>query len=165
MKGGGGLSRRLPMTGTRRDTGLSARVRVLVRQRDGYACAGCGTSIIGRPHSIYPRRTGGMRATSWPGAYLASNLVVLCGAATSPGGCSLACEQRDPLMHARGLWLWSTEDPAAVPVLRHGSTGPEWLLPDGAIAYEEPTGRGQPRQGRPEADPKQRTSRALGRRK
>jgi hypothetical protein len=135
----GGSPGRTPMGTARRDTGPSAKVRAAVLIRDGYACAACGASVIGRPRSIQHRRARGMGGTSWPGVNLASNLVTLCGSATSPGGCHLRAEQRDPKMHERGFWLWSTQDPELVPVHRHGSTGPEWLERGGGVSFDEPT--------------------------
>lgn len=127
-----------------RDTGPSRKVRALVLARDGHACAACGVSIIGRPWSMQhrvPRRMGG---DPRPFINQPSNLVVLCGSATTPGSCHLACERRDPEMHARGFWLRSWEDPAAVPVMlasEHGSGITVWLSPDGSYLHEPPAER------------------------
>lgn len=107
-----------------RDTGPSRAVRKLILAREGMQCAGCGVSVAGWPFSVQHRRARGMGGTKDPAANLPSNLLLLCGSATSPGGCHLLCEQRDPHMHERGLWLYSWEDPAEVPVMlasRHGS--------------------------------------------
>lgn len=102
------------------DTGPSAAVRKLVLDRDGMQCAACGISVTGRPASVQHRRARGMGGTVDPSANLPSNLVLLCGSATSPGGCHLACENRDPDMRARGFWLWSWENPAETPVMLAG---------------------------------------------
>jgi hypothetical protein len=119
-----------------RDTGPSRKVRALVLARDGFACAGCGKSIVGRPYSLQHRNARGMGGTSRAAANSPERLVVLCGDGVT--GCHGLAESRDPLMHARGLWLYSWEDPAAVPVayaVRDGMAL-SWLLPDGSTSAE-----------------------------
>jgi hypothetical protein len=101
-------------------------VRRLVHKRD-VNCAGCGRSVAGIPRSIQHRVARGMGGSSRPEANAVERLVLLCGSATTPGSCHLACEERDPVMHDRGLWLWSWEDPASVPV--------EYATPDGPVRY------------------------------
>ncbi len=126
-----------------RDTGPSPKVRALVLAREGMACAACGISVIGRPHSIQHRRARGMGGTADKSANSPSNLVLLCGSATSPGGCHLACEQRDIDMHGRGFWLRSWEDPAAIWVMlasEHGSGVTVWLAADGTYSVASPEG-------------------------
>jgi hypothetical protein len=133
----GGLSRVTPMTRTAwkrkpvRDTGPTRKVRALVLARDGFACVGCNKSVVGRPYSLQHRVARGMGGTSRADAGSPVNLIVLCGSATSPGGCHLLAEQRDPVMHERGLWLNSWEDPAAEPV-GHVGGGRFFLCPDGS---------------------------------
>jgi hypothetical protein len=123
-----------------RDTGPSRKVRALVLARDGFACAGCGKSIVGRPYSLQHRVARGMGGTSRADANSPVNLIVLCGSATSPGGCHLLAEQRDPVMHERGLWLNSWEDPAAVPVVIATALLPVsmWLTADGKRTETDP---------------------------
>jgi hypothetical protein len=111
---------------------------MLVLERDGYTCAGCGTPIIGRAHSVQPRAAHGMGRAPQRDAGSLAGWILLCGSTTRWDGCHGACEKRDPVMHTRGLWLWPSEDPALVPILRHGGSGPEWLLPDGKITFEDP---------------------------
>lgn len=123
-------ARTAPKRTAARDTGPSRKVRALVMAREGNCCAACGTSIAGRPYSVQHRVARGIGGTPDPAANLPSNLVLLCGSATTPGSCHLACEQRDPHMHGRGFWLWSWEDPALVPVMlasEHGSGITVWL--------------------------------------
>ena len=141
MRRSAGLPRAERKRGPARDTGPSPIVRGLVVARWGFRCAACGVSVIGRPWSVQHRRARGMGGTSGPAVNLPSNLVLLCGSATSPGGCHLACENRDPDMHGRGFWLWSWEDPAAVPVMlasEHGSGAMVWLDDDGGYAFAPP---------------------------
>lgn len=126
-----------------RDTGPSVAVRRLVRERWGTRCAACGISVIGRPWSIQHRSARGMGGTSDPAVNRPSNLVLLCGSATSPGGCHLLCEQRDPDMHGRGFWLWSWEDPRAIPVMvesEHRSGVTAWLDDLGGWSAAPPEG-------------------------
>lgn len=66
-----------------------------------------------------------------------SNLILLCGTATTPGGCHLFAEQRSEEARIAGLWVPSWQDPADVPVL-HAAYGPCLLLDDGSV---EPVGR------------------------
>lgn len=124
-----------------RDTGPSPKVRALVRQREGMRCAACGISVRGLPFSIQHRRARGMGGTRDAAANLPGNLVLLCGSATSPGGCHLACEQRDMHMHGRGFWLRSWEDPAVIPVMlasEHDSGQAAWLDDDGEYSFSPP---------------------------
>jgi hypothetical protein len=123
-----------------RNTGPSRKVRALVLERDGFACVGCNKGILGRPYSLQHRNARGMGGTSRPDANSPVNLVVLCGSATSPGGCHLLAEQRDPVMHERGLWLNSWEDPALVPVMVFSPRGrvPVWLTADGRRVLDDP---------------------------
>jgi 5-methylcytosine-specific restriction protein A len=125
-----------------RDTGPSRKVRALVLARDGFACAGCGKSIVGRPYSLQHRVARGMGGTSRADAGSPVNLIVLCGSATSPGGCHLLAEQRDPWAHERGLWLNSWEDPAVVPVMIATALlpVPMWLTADGRYSKVPPEG-------------------------
>ncbi len=122
---------RVPLR-TARDTGPAAKVRALVLARDGGKCAGCGVLVTGGPYSIQHRVARGMGGTSRPGANSPERLVLLCGSAVT--GCHGLAESRNPVMHERGLWLYSWEDPAAAPVTYATPVGLTqfWLLPDGS---------------------------------
>jgi hypothetical protein len=125
---------RLVPRGSSHGAGPSARVRRLVFARAFGFCEGCGTSVIGRPYSIAPRLEQGADGTSRPEADAVWNLVLLCGSAASPGGCSLLCEQRDPDMHDRGMWLRPEESPRRVPLSLFNAEGPRiraWLNDEG----------------------------------
>ena len=130
--------RRVP-TGSSRDPRPSARSQRLVFARAFGFCESCGISVIGRPYTIAPRvvqDTGGYRAEANANAMF--NLVLLCGSANSPGGCHLLCELRDPDLHDRGFWLWSGEDPEAIPVLLFNPDGPRirvWPNDAGTYAF------------------------------
>jgi len=148
MKAGAALNRTaLARTARKRvparDTGPSKAVRRLVLGREGMRCAACGISVTDGPWSVQHRQARGMGGTADPAANSPSNLILLCGSATSPGGCHLACENRDPHMHGRGFWLYSWESPALVPVMlasEHGSGLAVRLGDDGEYATVPPEG-------------------------
>lgn len=120
-----------------KDTGPARLVRNVVLERDGYACLACGkpAGMPGAWWSIQHRVARGQGGTND-----LTNLILLCGSATS-AGCHLRCEQRDREMQAQGYWLESWQDPAAEPVMVHGEHGggvTVWLLPDGTYGFEAP---------------------------
>lgn len=114
------------------DTGPDRDTRALVVERDCWACACCGKPIDVGPYSIQHRVSRGIGGTSNPERNSPANLIVLCGSATSPGGCHLAAEARAQIMHDAGFWLRQDEDPATVPV-RHYAYGLVLLGFDGSI--------------------------------
>jgi hypothetical protein len=123
------LTKLAPARDTRsgRDTGPSLRVKAIVDERDNWTCAACGESVWGRPYSRQHRVARGMGGTSNPRVNAPSNLVLLCGSATSPGGCHLLCEQRDERMSELGFWLHSWQRPQLEPVA-HALHGWVYLL-------------------------------------
>lgn len=121
----------------RRDTGPGQATRDLVMERDGYCCAWCGRQLLTGLRSLQHRQARGMGGTTDPAANNPSNLLLLCGSATTPGGCHLFAEQRSEEARIAGLWVPSWRDPADVPVL-HAAYGPCLLLDDGSV---EPIGR------------------------
>jgi hypothetical protein len=110
-----------------RYTGPDRSVRELVDERDDWHCACCGNSVYGRPYSRQHRVAKGMGGTSEAWKNRPSNIVLLCGSATSPNGCHLACEQRDERMHELGFWLHSSQRPALEPIA-HARYGLVYLL-------------------------------------
>jgi hypothetical protein len=105
------------------------KVRRLVLERDGFACACCGASIISRPYSLGLR----LRAAHG-GRPVPSNLLTL----LEP------CRERvgyhaDPMDEARGYRVESWQDPALIPVMFAGGYR-AWLADDGTLAYEAPAG-------------------------
>jgi hypothetical protein len=135
-------SLRVP-TRSSRDAGPSAPARRLVFARAFGCCESCGTSVIGRPYTIAPRVERGAGGIFRPAANAIWNLSLLCGSAASPGGCYLLREQRDPVTHDRGIWLWPWENPRLVPVQLFDPTGPRipvWLNDEGTYDFEAPAG-------------------------
>lgn len=61
-----------------------------------------------------------------------SNLLLLCGTATTPGGCHLWAESRCEEALIAGLWVPSWQDSSQVPVL-HVAYGPCLLADDGTV--------------------------------
>lgn len=111
----------------------AARLAVLVR--DNYQCQACGIRISGW-HSIQHRKARGQGGTN-----ALTNLVLLCGSATSKG-CHLKCESRDGVMHERGFWCFSWQDPSNVPLRVYDGTvrllddDGNWRPWDGTDAHE-----------------------------
>lgn len=119
------------------DTGPSRRVRLMVLERDGYACARCGRRCgpgIFR-YSLQHRKARGVGGNSSP-----ENLVLLCGTAVDL--CHGAVESRsDPEDLARGYRIESWQDPLAEGVMFHeadGSGVTRWLEDDGGVLFESP---------------------------
>ena len=112
--------------------------RGLVLARDNWQCVACGKPAGGAFTwwSLQHRIARGQGGTNEP-----SNLIVLCGSATSPG-CHFKCEQRDREMQAKGYWLESWQDPRAEGVMYfERPDGPGvtyWLTDDGSLLSEAP---------------------------
>jgi hypothetical protein len=135
-------SLRVPIRSTR-DTGPSSRVRRLVFARAFGCCESCGANVIGRPYTIAPRVERAAGGIARVGAAVLWNFTLLCGSATSLGGCYLLRQQRDPATHDRGIWLWSWENPRLAPVQLRNPEGPRvpvWLNDEGTYDFEPPAG-------------------------
>lgn len=139
-----GLQRRVPLreVGQRsiakgkkpkRDTGPDRATRELAFERDLHACAWCGKQLLTGPRSLQHRQARGMGGRTDPSVNRPSNLIWLCGTATTPGGCHLFAEQRSEEARVAGLWVPSWQDPARVPVL-HAAYGVVLLADDGTVA-------------------------------
>lgn len=98
------------------DTGPDDETRELVLARAGYRCESCGWGIGSgwRGYSMQHRIARGMGGTLREWINWASNLVVLCGSATTC--CHGLAEARSPLMNERGFWLKSEQIPADTPI-------------------------------------------------
>jgi hypothetical protein len=145
VKRGNGLQRHTPLRTSRerrtgrRGTGPDRSTRELTLERDDYTCACCGNSIYGRQYSLQHRLARGMGGTSDPAANRPSNLITLCGSATSPGGCHLACEERAARLNGLGFWLKNHQRPRLEPVA-HAIHGWVYLLDDGSVMDALDTG-------------------------
>ena len=114
-------------------------MREIVLERDDYTCACCGNSVWQRPYSLQHRVARGMGGTSNPAANRPSNLITLCGSATSPSGCHLLAEERNQAMNELGFWLRNSQRPALEPVA-HALYGWAYLLDE--EPWVMPTERG-----------------------
>lgn len=123
-----------------RDTGPSRKVRAIVLERDGYACARCGKPAgpgIGE-YSLQHRKARGVGGDS-----SIPNLLLLCGSATT--SCHSEVEARkDARDLAAGYRLESWQTPGLEPVMYaspHGSGFTAWLAEDGSLLFEGPAER------------------------
>lgn len=131
-----------------RSTGPDRATVMLVLNRDGYRCIRCSVPIEGErgsDWSLQHRRPRGLGGTRRLDANSPSNLISLCGSATT--GCHGHVESYRAEAYTAG-WLVSIHaDPANVPVLvDHGS---RWVYLDSEGSYadqpaavREYTGRG-----------------------
>jgi hypothetical protein len=117
-------------------TAVSASTRALVLERDNSACVSCGSSIHGpRGYSIQHRIPRGMGGSKHdPRINLPSNLIVLCGSATT--GCHGWAESHRNDARDQGYLLYRLSEPSKVAVYTY--TG--WTLYDdeGGVSYPTP---------------------------
>lgn len=112
------------MKRTARDTGPSPQQRLHVYMRAGYRCERCGgTGPAFSVHHRLPRGRGGENRLS--------NLVLLCGSATTPGGCHGEVESYREQAYDDGWLVRTGIDPATVPVNIHGPRERTLLDDDG----------------------------------
>lgn len=122
-----------------RNTGPSAVTRLVVIGRAGGRCERCGKVVhtngrfVGE-YSIHHRKPRGMGGTKDPAANSPSNLVLLCGSATTPEGCHTAVEKFRQAALNTGWIVTRTADPARVP-LKY-SSGRWYLLGDDGTLTE-----------------------------
>jgi 5-methylcytosine-specific restriction enzyme A len=132
------LTRRSPRR-TYRQTGPASDVVEVVLERAGYSCEACGSAIGDRrgvDWSVQHRRPRKMGGTRWPGANLPSNLMILCGSATTPGSCHEFAENQRTAAEAAGWLVRAGVDPATEPVLIVG--GRFVYLDDAGRYLDEP---------------------------
>lgn len=114
-----------------RYTGPTKKMRNAVLLRDDYICQKCGRDIRNRPYSLQhllPRGRGGKNTMS--------NLVTVCGSATTPGGCHDLIEHQARRACTLLGWLLPNDiAPETWPVLRFGSV---WATPGDSWVECEP---------------------------
>lgn len=115
----------------------TAAVRAAVTARDDGACRRCGRrNMFMSRHHRKPRKMGGANRAD---AGRLSNVVTLCGSATTPGGCHLWVEENRDTAREQGWLLYDYADPQEVPLQDvHG----RWfyLHDDGSTAPQQPSG-------------------------
>ena len=125
------------MRARRRNTGPGVKTRLIVLNRDRWACARCGRPAgpATGTYSIQHRKARGVG-----GGNSLCNLLLLCGSATT--GCHGEVEARqDPHDQLAGYRLESWQDPAAEGVMYFSESGSgftAWLLEDGTLSFEAP---------------------------
>jgi 5-methylcytosine-specific restriction protein A len=101
-------------------TDPSKRVVALVFDRDGGCCIRCGRAVRlegrGEEWSVQHRRARGAGGDVRPETNLPANLVILCGSATSAGGCHFWAESQRDEARLAGLSMRWKQDPQKVPV-------------------------------------------------
>lgn len=105
-------------------------IKDAVDERDGWVCQRCGKPISGGPYSRHhrdPRGMGGSKAAP----HTMANLVLLCGSATTPGGCHAEVESHREQAELDGWLVPMNIRPEDWPAKRFGKTqyqqpGAEW---------------------------------------
>lgn len=99
-------------------SGVSAKVRQVVLERDQFRCCRCG-SYVGPfgDFSVHHRRPRGMGGSKRPETNLPANLLTLCGSGTT--GCHGHIEANRDEARAAGLILLQAQTPTAEPVRTH----------------------------------------------
>ena len=107
---------------TRRDTGPTPAQKRLVVDRSGSRCEICNLALFDAdlgwlaPHSFHHRQPRGMGGSKSE-ANTPDRLLLLCGHATTPGGCHTLVESQRALAYANGWLVKHPTDPATVPVV------------------------------------------------
>ncbi len=99
-------------------TAAQRRAHDAVLIRDGNHCQRCGRSVVNYPASVHHRRPRGMGGSRAPLTWDLSNLVLLCGDATTPEGCHLRVESYRRRAEMDGWLVRQSEDPRLKPVWR-----------------------------------------------
>ena len=105
-----------------RDTGPTSATREIVAARANWCCEICGRSLFVPDvgwvyrHSTHHRRPRGMGGTSRPDTNEPSNLMLVCGNATSPGDCHSWIESNRAVALVLGYLVDQAGDPETRPV-------------------------------------------------
>jgi hypothetical protein len=124
-------------------SGITARVRETVLQRDGMKCVSCGRFVDRSNYSIHHRMPRGMGGTRNPEVNLPANLLTLCGSGTT--GCHGWLESHRVKANEWGYLIRrGTASPSFEPVL----TADGWRRfdNDGGIEDAYPTNHGVEKQ-------------------
>lgn len=113
-------------------TGFSRATKELVLDRAAGFCEACG---IGRPEQLHHRRARGMGGSTADDTNIPANALAV------DARCHALIESQRALAIDRGWLVRQGQDPAEVPVLRHGA---DWVLlrEDGGV-FVPPKGRGR----------------------
>lgn len=130
-------------------SGVSAKTRALVVERDEERCVRCGKHCYPHNYSLQHRRARGMGGDRRPDTNAPQNLIVLCGHATGTNfggpngdsGCHAKTEARYSAGWEHGWWIRQMEDPLDVPVTTW--RGRVWLDAEGGWRHVTDDGRGE----------------------
>lgn len=117
-------------------TGPRNDVVEAILERANWSCEACGVELgdrRGEDWSVQHRRPRGMGGTRWKGINLPSNLMILCGSATTPGSCHEFAESQRTAAVAAGWLVLSRQDPAFVKCL----VLKRWVLLTNSATYVE----------------------------
>lgn len=110
---------------------FSMATRLAIWEREGWRCAACGRTLyLTDFYSLQHRRARGMGGTRRADTAAVTNGLLVCGSATSRGGCHLAIEAHPAWALSKGYRVGQTRDPATVPVYIHHA-GWVYLTPEG----------------------------------
>jgi hypothetical protein len=102
---------------------MPVALAAMVLVRAEWCCDWCARSIDGQPFSRQHRRAHGMGGRQGAELHTPANVIVLCGSATSPGGCHDRAENTKDRQMAYDLGFairGEARRPEDVPILRHG---------------------------------------------
>lgn len=135
------LKRTVAKQRKQRNTGPTLATKELLWARAGGRCELCGRDLTrGFPFSRHHRRPRGAGGSSVPWINDVTNLLLLCGSATTPEGCHAWVEKHRDYAYAKG-WLIrmsSPYTPAEVPVVLEGTKTVVYLTADGERADGAP---------------------------
>lgn len=123
------------------DTGPTAATKEMLWTRAKGRCELCGRDLTtGHPFSRHHRRARGSGGSSLAWVNEVSNLLLLCGSATTPGGCHSLVETQKVLAYANGwvVRMTGTHKPAEVPVVLAAFDEPMYLTDAGEYAIGAP---------------------------
>lgn len=108
--------RRVERQRRQRDTGPDQATKALLWERAKGRCEICGRDVNGAPFSRHHRRPRGMGGTTVDWINDITNLLLLCGSATSPNGCHRMVESDRARAIEAGWLVPMGYQPAEVPV-------------------------------------------------
>jgi hypothetical protein len=96
---------------------FTQETKALIWLREAGCCAACGRNLNdGSWYSHQHRRARGMGGSRRASTSDCTNGLLVCGSATSRGGCHLAIEAHPAWALSKGYRVGQTRDPATIPV-------------------------------------------------
>lgn len=132
-----GMARTVGKQRKQRDTGPTQATKALLWTRAGGCCELCGRNLEGGfPFSRHHRRPRGAGGSSVEWINDVTNLLLLCGSATTPEGCHTWVEKYRHAAYGLGLLIRTSSSyvPAELPVTLRRGVGSVYLTADGSYA-------------------------------